>query len=1129
MYDYEQNFLLHEAFTTSVVPKMKRDKSPSSLMLVKEIGHQESDRILRVLFDSGGSHTLIHRSVLPIKARLMQAEMNSCATAAGTFQVKDKVRLRKCFLPEFDKTKRIYGINAGVFDAPCNYDVILGRDFLSDIGIKMDFETRTMQWMDRTVNMKFRNELAQSEIQEIMYEDFDPWLMDDDEEQYLLDAKYESKTPAEIASAQKHLTLMEQRKLEDVLSKVKELFDGSLGHYNGGKIKLELEDGAVPFHSKAYSIPISQQQAFKKELQHLVEIGVLSKAGPSEWAAPTFCIPKKDGRIRWLTDFRALNKNLRRHTYPLPLIDEIVRRRKGYKYFTKLDLSMMYYAFELDERSKDLCTIVTPYGKYKYNRMAMGLKVSPDYAQYHIEKVLDGLDVEVYIDDVGIFSDDYDEHLKLVSQVLARLEQAGLRVNPLKCEWGVQETDFLGHWLTPEGVKPWKKKIDAILKMRRPRDLTQLRAFLGAVTYYRHMWPRRSHLLAPLTELTGKAMFEWTPQCTKAFEEMKAVMASEVLMHYPNPNLPYDLYTDASDYQMGAVIMQQGKPIAYWSRKLNEAQKNYSVMEKEMLAVVMCLKEYRSLLYGSKLTVYTDHKNLTFRTLNAQRVLRWRMYLEEFGPTFKYCPGKDNVIADCFSRLPRMEKPSEGKSVAPKGKLIAFEKLTPPKNVDDEIYLYEDTIAPPTARQIQKEMPCRFSCCKDVATISEDSEMLEAFLNHPEFHAMQNPITMLNIHQHQMEDERLNALRVMPGRAWQFPVKWIQDKPIICYKVNEEDDEVNWRIALPATLAQQVIRWYHEVLGHPGATKLYDTISRRFYVPGLKKGCEEYKCAVCQKNKLLGRGYGHLPPRHAQLVPWNEVAVDLIGPWKIMVNNVEVEFNALTCIDPVTNLVEIIRLENKTAKHVSEQFENCWLARYPRPNKCIHDNGGEFIGNEFQLMLQRHGIKDVPTTSRNPQGNSVCERMHQSVANVLRTILNDNRAQNQEHAVQAVENALATTMYATRCSVSRALDSSPGELVFRRDMFVDIPVMVDLLTIQEKRQVMIDNNLRRQNEKRREFQYQVGGEVLIKAVDPSKMQEKAHGPYVITQVYTNGTVDVQRNHNVVERLNIRRLVPFFRR
>ena len=214
---------------------------------------------------------------------------------------------------------------------------------------------------------------------------------------------------------------------------------------------------------------------------------------------------------------------------------------------------------------------------------------------------------------------------------------------------------------------------------------------------------------------------------------------------------------------------------------------------------------------------------------------------------------------------------------------------------------------------------------------------------------------------------------------------------MLCFRPYADSPQEDWRIAIPVTLITRIVEWYHIVLGHVGSTQLYETIRRNFHFPSLKAHCERFKCDDCQRNKQWGPGYGELPPCNAPLMPWDEVAIDLIGPWSIELHNGQkVEFNALTCIDPVTNLVEIIRINRKTAEHVAQKFEDCWLARYPRPNRCVHDNGGEFIGEAFQLKLQEHGVTDVHTTSRNPQGNAVCERMHQTVANVLRTKLNVN-------------------------------------------------------------------------------------------------------------------------------------------
>jgi len=1088
-------------------PKTKSTKLvPATILRCATIGSASSNRMLRILLDSGCTATMIHRSCIPRNAVPKEVKPRGIGTLAGNFTISSVVHMRDVRLPEFDKNRSIEHQKALVFEKKSAYDVILGSDFLTKAGIILDYERGEVRWLGLTLPMRPKDSLDDSQFIQ-MYEKYssqklDEYMGEDWLDAYLAvaikDAKYERADIQEVVDNCAHLSDEQKLDLYNLLKKHEKLFDGTLGVYPHKKVHIDIDKTAEPKHARAYPVPRIHLETFKKELQHLVEIGVLSKQGCSEWASPTFIIPKKDGRVRWISDLRALNKVIKRRQYPLPIINDILRKRPGYEFFSKLDISMQYYTFELDDESKDLCTIVTPFGKFKYNRLPMGLKCSPDFAQEVMENVLRDIEeIDVYLDDVGVFNNDWESHVNTLDEVLRRLKDNGFTINPLKCEWAVKETDWLGFWLTPRGLKPWRKKVEAILALKKPTNIKQLRGVIGLVNYYKDLWPRRAHTLKPLTDMTGKKSFQWTDEMDKSFEEVKKLVSADALCTYPNHNKPFVIETDASDYQMGAIIKQKDesgllRPVAYFSQKFNKAQLNYSTRDQELLSIVEVLKKFRTMLLGAQIDIYTDHKNLTFDNLNSQRVLRWRTYVEEYSPNIHYIPGPENVVADALSRLDREDPIFE-----PHPSSTVEEVL---EDEEDAMYMsFGDT---------------------------EIYECIDSYLNLPDLdNATENPLNLKWIREMQQADNALLAL------VQKYPARYIYKQfddvdDIICHVKPGDNADTQWKIALATEMLQPTIDWYHNILGHPGSKRLRLALECRYYHMELRKHIDRYQCEHCQRHKLDGPGYGLLPEREIKEMPFEEVAVDLIGPWTIKVNNRVLEFNALTCIDPVTNLVELVRIDTKTSQHIRDKFEQTWLSRYPWPTKCIHDLGGEFIGHEFQTLLERCAIKDVPTTSKNPQSNSICERMHQTVGNILRTVLYSKPARTVGDAKNIIDSALATAMHAMRTNVATTLQSSPGAMVFSRDMFHNVPLIADWHMITREREHHVNENLRRQNRRRRRYDYAVDQQVLKKVFKPTKLGPRTKGPFTITRVHANGNVTMRLRPGVTERINIRRVIPY---
>jgi hypothetical protein len=289
---------------------------------------------------------------------------------------------------------------------------------------------------------------------------------------------------------------------------------------------------------------------------------------------------------------------------------------------------------------------------------------------------------------------------------------------------------------------------------------------------------------------------------------------------------------------------------------------------------------------------------------------------------------------------------------------------------------------------------------------------------------------------------------------------------------------------------------------------------------------EKFHCKHCQRNKLSGTGYGLLPERKLRSVPFEECAVDLIGPWIIQVCNKLYEFNALTVIDTVSNLVELVRIDEKKLAQVARKYAQVWLSRYPWPECYVHDNGGEFVGPEFQFLLQGCRIKDAPTSSKNPQANAICEQMHQTVGNVLQTLQHVGPPQDVTKAKDFIDEALSIATHAMGTGINTTLGSSSGNLVFNRDMFLNIPLIVDWHAVTQKREHLINKNLICENCKQKCYDYMPTQKILKMRHKTCKLGQKTSGPYKIMQTHVNGTLTVELKPGISERIIIRRVIPY---
>ena len=699
-----------------------------------------------------------------------------------------------------------------------------------------------------------------------------------------------------------------------------EVFEDKLGKYKGPKAHITQLPNTEPVFLRERSIPLAIRDKVKQAIESMVEDGILTQTSHSRWATPIVPVVKKDGSVRVCGDYRqTVNRHTACQSYPLPTLDNMLYKLAEGTKFSKLDLSQAYLQLSLDDETSEMCSLNTPFGLFRMNRLPYGVSSSPAIFQRTMENLLKEVkNVVVFIDDILAFGKNQEEHDDTVRQVLQKLSDAGLVLKKDKCKWNVDSVVFLGHEVSKEGIKPLQTKIEAIQKMRAPSNVSELKTMLGMVNYYNKFLPNAASVLEPLHYLLRKdVQWEWKAPQEKAFNAIKDLLSSSKVLTHFDPHKPLVLTVDASPHGIGAILShregEEENPIGYVSRSLNSAEKNYSQTELEALAVIFGILRFQKYLYGHQFTIETDHKPLiglfgkgyATSKIAAGRITRWSIYLNQFNYELTYKPGKKIAHADTLSRFPVDEPPNE----AP----LPSETIHLIKQMED---------SPVTFRMIAEETK-KDKLLKDVMYFTrtcwpeEVSPTLKAF------------------------KDRVLELSIQEGC-----VMWGQ------------------RVVIPETLRRKVMEILHE--GHIGITKM-KALARSFvYWPKLDSEIEEMtkKCKSCIMTSSANaeiKGHTWLTPSK----PWERVHMDFAEDF--------MGTNFLIVIDANSKWIEAYEQHRLTSESTIENLLRCF-ATYGFPRQVHTDNGRAFTSQTFCNFMKSRGINHTTSAAYSPKTNGLAER-----------------------------------------------------------------------------------------------------------------------------------------------------------
>ena len=757
-------------------------------------------------------------------------------------------------------------------------------------------------------------------------------------------------------------------RLQGILDEHPEVFEDELGQIRGTTAKIFVDEETTPKFWRARPVPYALREKVEKELDRLVETGVIEPVQFSDWAAPIVPVIKKDGSVRICGDYKVtVNQVSKNDTYPLPRIEDIFASLSGGTSFSKLDLAHAYQQITLDEESRKYVTVNTHKGLYRYNRLPFGVTSAPSIFQRTMENILQGLPhVSVYIDDILITGKTDEEHLQNLDGVLKRFEEAGVRLRRDKCRFMLPSVEYLGHKISEKGLQPTDNKVLAIKEAPTPKDVSQLKSFLGLVNYYGKFLNNLSSTLSPLYRLLqAKTKWSWGSEQEESFRKVKSMLTSDCLLIHYDPDKELLLACDASPYGVGAVLSHkledgQEKPIAFASRSLAPAERKYSQLEKEGLAVVFGVKRFHQYIFGRHFTIHSDHKPLqhlfkessTIPTMASARIQRWSLTLGAYDYSITYKEGKYHANADSLSRLPLPKAP-----------------VNIP--VPEETILLMDALkfSPVNANQIK---------------LWTDRDPLLAKVRHLVLHGWQ-----------EMDDPMMQ------------PYQQRQNE------LSTHDGCILWgnRVIIPTAGRQRVIDELHE--GHPGVSRMKSLARGFVWWPRIDKDLEEKvkQCSTCQEHR-------HHPPP-APLHPWEwpkhpwvRLHADYVGPFMGKM--------FLVVIDAYSKWIEVKTVSSATSTVTTNQLRSIF-ATHGLPEILVTDNGTTFTSAEFQEFAKNNGIRHVKTAPYHPSSNGLAERAVQTLKSSLK-----------KHSNVDLETQVARFLFRYRITPHSTTGVAPAELLLGR-------------------------------------------------------------------------------------------------